>query len=179
MLFLAWLTCGLAIAQNTVQDKTVIIKSVKKGEEPQQVMSALKQDFPDAIMKDIAYLPLALYGQEWTVNETDNTDMNTDIEYYQITMHGKGIKYTAVYNKNGKLLTYKETINQTRLPEAVTKALGMSFPDWKVVGDQERLKYSKDQSIVYKVELAKGKSREKVFLDDYGKILRETKGHRL
>ncbi|GAB4048944.1 hypothetical protein [Spirosoma litoris] len=175
-LVLACLWLGASYAQEPLVNRTVTITQVKKGEEPQQVMAALKQDFPSAIMKDIFYLPVILYGQEWAVSEQDETNGdNSEIEYYQVTMTGNGIKYTAVYDKTGKLISYKETINQTRLPGVVISSLERQFPNWRIIGDQERLTFSKKRSIVYRVELANGKKREKVFLDDYGKVLRKAK----
>lgn len=174
-LLLTGLSVGTIQAQSPLQDQTVTITHVKKGEEPQQVMTAVKADFPNSIVRDVAFLPRALYGQEWAVDEQNNMDKNTDILYYRVAANSPTLNYSAVYNKDGKLISFKEIVKQTLLPEAITKTISDQFADWKVVGNQERIQYGKSSSNYYRVELARGRAREKVFFDNNGTVLRKVK----
>lgn len=177
---LTLLSLGAIWAQGSTVDETITITHVKKGEQPQAVLDALKKDFPNTIIKDMAFLPGTLYGREWSVQEEDGTDGDTaDLQYYQVTATGPDVNYTAVYDKSGNLLSYKETIRQADLPGPVAKTINNQFLDWKVVGSRERIRFSKNKTVVYRVELAKGKEREKVYFDDSGKVLRKARQHRL
>ena len=49
---------GMVMAQ--AQSETLTVKAVKKGEEPKEVMDAIKQDFPKAIVGDLSVLPAKL-----------------------------------------------------------------------------------------------------------------------
>ncbi|GAB3926612.1 PepSY-like domain-containing protein [Larkinella terrae] len=174
-LLLTGLSIGATQAQSPLEDQSVTITHVKKGEEPQQVMDAVKADFPNSIVTDVAFLPHALYGHEWAVSENKNTDENIEMLYYRVAANSPTLNYTAVYNKDGKLLSFKEIVKQALLPDAVTKTISNQFADWKIVGDQERIQYGKSSSNYYRVELAKGKAREKVFFDSNGTVLRKVK----
>ncbi|WP_041615919.1 hypothetical protein [Spirosoma linguale] len=165
------LTSGVVLAQGP-GDKVVTIARVKKGEEPQEVMTILKNDFPDAIVKDIAFLPKALNNREWAVKELDNSG-SADVRFYDVQASSDNMKFEAVYDRTGKLLSFKETLNQATLPEPVMNTLNEQFSGWRVLGNQERLKInSKTTKIVYRVELAKAKTEKHVYLDDNGKVLR-------
>ncbi len=176
-LTLTCLSFGAACAQTN--EEILTITPAKKGENTVQVMDALKRDFPNFIVKDVAFLPGQLYDKQWTVTEKNNIDANSDIMYYQVAVSDKGDDYTAFYDKTGKLLNSTETIQNAELPDAVKQTLATQFGDWKMIGDQERITYNRKLSLVYRVDLAKDKSHEKVFIDNAGTVLRRIKQFRL
>ncbi|GAB3220401.1 hypothetical protein [Spirosoma arcticum] len=177
-LALMLLSPGTIWAQAPAIDETVSITRVKKGEEPQAVMDALRKDFPNTIVSEVAFLPGALYGKEWAIQDNDDTDGDkSDLQYYQVSAAGPNLKYTAVYDKSGKLLSYKETVRQADLPGPVAKTINSQFTDWRVVGDRERITFSKNKTVVYRVKLAKGKEHERIYLDGNGRILRGGRRH--
>ena len=49
---------GIAIAY--AQTETLTLKAAKKGEEPKEVMDAVKQDFPKAIVGNLNFLAITL-----------------------------------------------------------------------------------------------------------------------
>ncbi|GAB3220597.1 hypothetical protein GCM10027423_52420 [Spirosoma arcticum] len=64
---LTLLLLGTIWAKGSTVDKTVTITHVKKGEQPQAVLDALRKDFANTTIKDTAFLPGTLYGMEWSV----------------------------------------------------------------------------------------------------------------
>ncbi|GAB3011924.1 hypothetical protein [Spirosoma pulveris] len=177
-LVLFCLTSEAVLAQGT-GDKFITITRVKKGEEPQEVMTAVKNDFPDVIVKDISFLPKALQDREWAVQEVDNSG-SSDVRFYNVQASSDNMKFDATYDRTGKLLSYKETLNQAALPESVMKTLNEQFSDWRVLGNQERFTLNpKTTKVVYRVELAKDKAGKHVFLDDNGKVLRQVRKLRI
>jgi len=173
-LLLAGLSVGTGWAQ--IQEEDVTITRVKKGEEPQAVMASVKKDFPNAVVKDLAFLPYALYGREWAVTERSDDMANTTNQFYQVMASGSGKQFTAVYDKNGKLLSYKETIKHAELPEAVKNTIWTKFPGWQITGDREKIRINhKKDLIAYRVDLSKGKERQHVFLDGQGNVTRTVK----
>jgi len=45
-----------------MNSETLTLRPVKKGEEPKEVMNAIRKDFPKAIVSDLNFLPAKLYG---------------------------------------------------------------------------------------------------------------------
>jgi hypothetical protein len=91
------LTVG-AWAQST---ETVTITPVKKGEEPQAVMNAIRNDFPQAIVTELGFLPTVLYGEQWNVRTDGAVAKNADTQYYQVNIREGQDSYKALYDKAG------------------------------------------------------------------------------
>jgi hypothetical protein len=162
-----WLVCWALGAM--AQEEMLTITPVKKGDEPKAVLDAIKTDFPNAVANDLSFLPSKLYGSEWNVQLASNTD--EDIQYYQIQVIEKNVHYTAVYDKDGKLLSSKETIKTHQLPSAVVASV-KKFSDWKMIDSHEVIKTKGSKArLYYKVRLEKGKGHKNVFLDPQGNIL--------
>ncbi|MBD0254108.1 MAG: hypothetical protein ICV83_00190 [Cytophagales bacterium] len=165
-----------AWAQGDLEAETMTLTEVKKGEEPQAVLDAVKQDFPGATVGNIAILPHLLYGEEWDVTTDDDDDDEAGApDYYQVSASGKNTRFTAVYDKTGKLLRSRETLKDAALPDAVTATLTKRYAGWKVDGDREKIKDAKGVTVSYKVLLQKGKEKRRVAFDPGGKIIKEKK----
>jgi|GEM_PF-1909929 len=163
----AWLVCWALGAM--AQEEMLTITPVKKGDEPKAVLDAIKTDFPSAVAKDLSFLPSKLYGKEWNVQLAGSTD--EDIQFYQVQIAEKDVLYTAVYDKDGKLLSSKEMIKTSRLPSAVVASV-KKFSDWKMIESHEVIKTKGSKArLYYKVRLQKGMEHKNVFLDPQGNIL--------
>jgi hypothetical protein len=170
------LTSGPGWAQGDLTEETVTLTEVKKGEEPQAVLDAVKQDFPGSSVGNISILPHLLYGEEWDVTTDDEEDDDAQApDYYQVSASGKNTSFTAVYDKNGKLLRSREILKGDALPDAITTTLNKRYAGWKVAGDREKIKDAKGVTVTYKVLLQKGKEKRRVAFDPSGKIIKEKK----
>ncbi|MDO7852467.1 hypothetical protein [Hymenobacter convexus] len=179
-LLFASASLGAAWAQAPGTAKTVTIHHVKKGQEPQKVMSALEKDFPGSIVQDMSAIPGSLYGQEWSVTEAKPTGNQDNLQYYQVNASSKGMKYTAVYDQDGNLISSRRVLKDTPLPIEAMKNVATQFPDWKVIGNKEKFTIHKDHDkVAYKVEIQKGQEIKKVFLDENGRITRVVKNNRI
>lgn len=171
----ACLAFGYVQAQST-QSQEIAMKSLKKGEEPKEVLDALKKDFPGGAVQGMSVIPLSLYGKEWSVSERNKIDDKSSISFYQVDGKGKSGNFSAVYDKNGKLMSYKEVIKEAELPASIRSTLGNQFAGWQVTGDREKVKYNHGNiKIAYRVNLKKDKEHKHVFFDETGKIMRTDK----
>jgi len=151
------------------QEKKLTIERVKKGEEPKQVMEAIKTDFPGAITKDLSFLPAKLYGDEWNVDlQGEDTEQ---IKYYQVNIKEENRSYKAVYDANGHLLSSMQVIHDAKLPAPINATL-KKFSGWHIDKSHEIIRYSgKHASDTYRVKLQKGAEHKNVYLDANGNII--------
>jgi hypothetical protein len=163
-----WLIC-LALGASA-QQKTLAIEKVKKGEEPKAVIDAVNKEFPQSITKDLSFLPAELYGQEWNVNVTGDEFEKSVL--YQVQIKHGNTDYTAVYDKDGKLLSSKQLIHRAKLPAEVMATI-KKFTGWHIDDTHELIKYNGNKTITdtYKVKLEKGVEHKIVFLDPKGNII--------
>lgn len=151
--------------------EAVVLKPVNKGEEPQEVLDAIKRDFPEAVSRTLSVLPAKTYGQQWDV-EVYKADDEAQPDYYEVRINAKNGYQTAVYDKTGKLIKVKQVIKNAELPPEVQNTV-KKFVDWKVVGDEERITNDKKFTILYKVKLKKGLLSKTLFIDPQGNIKKE------
>lgn len=169
------LIAGAAMAQ----EETLTLKAVKKGEEPKEVMDAIKQDFPQAIAAVLAFLPDKLYGEKWSIDLTDNLDGDTP-NFYQVNLKEKNQSYQAVYDKTGKVLYSKTVIEQAKLPKEVMATVSAKYPGWNIVKDTEKITVKQGGAKeVFRVEIKQEKKRRSLFLDYGGKLIKDVSAHHL
>ncbi len=165
------LVAGIALVQ--AQSETLVLKAVKKGEEPKEVMDGIKQDFPQAIVGDLNFLPSLLYGEHWSANLNDNLNGAT-INYYQVSLKEKNESFTAAYDKTGKMLSSKTVIKNGTLPTEITSAIHIKYPSWKVVSDSEKITYKNGVlKEAYRVQIHEAKMNRNLFFDGSGKLLKD------
>lgn len=163
----------LAITAAQAQSETLTLKAVKKGEEPKEVMDAIKQDFPKAIVRNLNILPGKLYGERWSLSFDDKLDGVTP-DFYLVNLREDNETYKAVYDKDGKLKSSRFIINQAQLPKEITSAIAAKYPDWTIIRDREKITYN--EGIVKEavhVEIQKDKMYRSLFLDSSGKLLKD------
>ncbi|HKZ38139.1 MAG TPA: hypothetical protein VJ184_10830 [Chryseolinea sp.] len=167
------LLAGMKFAQAQNQSETLTIKAVKKGEEPEKVMDAIKADFPKAIVTDLSILPAKLYGEYWSVSLNDNLGGKTP-DLYLVNLKETNEVYKAVYDKDGKIKSSKLIIKQAQLPADVTSTIAIKYPDWTIIKDLEKIT-NKEGKIkeVYHVGIEKNKMHRSLFLDSGGKLIKD------
>lgn len=167
----------LAIGAWAQSTETVTITPVKKGEEPQAVMDAIRNDFPQAIVTELNFLPTVLYGEQWNVRTDGVAAKNADTQYYQVNIREGDQHYKAVYDKEGNLHYSKQIIKHAELPKAVVDAVAAAHPDYKIINDREKITSDADGklNIVYHVTIQKKEHGilRGMFVDPSGKIIRE------
>ena len=171
----------LSAAWAQVPAEPVTIVHIKKGEEPQKVMSALEKDFPGSIVQDVSTISGSTYGRDWSVTEKKPMSTPSGVNYYQVNATSKGSKYSAVYDKDGNLLSSRHVLKDTALPIDAAKNVVSQFPDWQIVGNREKLTlHDQHNKVFYRVDIKKGSEMKKVFLDGTtGRITRVVKRNRI
>jgi hypothetical protein len=163
----------LAITAAQAQTETLTVKAVKKGEAPKEVMDAIKQDFPKAIVGDLNMLPSKLYGEQWSIVLDDQSD-GPSFDVYQVSLKEAGETYKAVYDKDGNLKSSKTVINQAQLPTEVTSTIAAKYPDWTIIKDREKITYHGGtlREAIH-VQIQKDKMYRSLFLDSDGNLLKD------
>jgi hypothetical protein len=156
-----------------VESETLTIKAVKKGEEPKEVMDAVKKDFPVAIVSDLSMLPGKLYGERWSVVMDDKLDGNPP-DMYLVTLKEGNDHYKAVYDKLGKIKSSKTVIKQTQLPKEVLNTIQNKYSDWTIVKDLEKITYKDGLTReAFHVEIQKDKMYRHLFLNSDGALIKD------
>lgn len=171
-LFLVCAVAGVvAYAQSSTE--TFTAKAVKKGEEPQAVMDAVKKDFPKAIVGDLNVISPKLYGEQWSINFDDKTNGSAP-EYYHVMLKEGNAQYAAYYNKAGKLISSKTYLNNEQLPTEITSAITSKYPDWTIIKDSEKMTYKEgSMKEAYRVVIQKDKMHRSLLMDGNGKIVKD------
>ena len=180
-LLLSSVPLGAAWAQIPAQAERVTVIHVKKGQEPKKVMAGLGKDFPGAIIEDVSTIPGTIYSEEWSIKDEMPLTSSANMTYYQVRANSKGLNYTAVYDKEGNLLSSRQVLKNTQLPVEAAKNVVSQFPDWQIVGNREKLTLHNDNNkVFYRVDIKKGKEMKKVFLDGTtGRLTRVVKRNRI
>jgi hypothetical protein len=163
----------LVMTAAQAQTETLTVKAVKKGKEPAEVMDAIKQDFPKAIVGDLNMLPGKLYGEQWSLSLDDRLDGALP-DLYLVSLNEGTQTYKAVYDKDGKIKSSKFVINQAKLPKEITSAIATRYPDWTIIRDREKITYN--EGVVkeaIRVEIQKDKMYRGLFFDSSGKLLKD------
>jgi hypothetical protein len=166
--------CLVAVsAMAQMNSETLTLRPVKKGEEPKEVMNAIRKDFPKAIVSDLSFLPAKLYGEQWSVDVQGDLDGRT-ADLYQVSCKEGNDRFKAVYDANGKEISSKRIIHQAQLPTEVVKTISERYPNWKVVDDQEKITYKNGTAKdAYHVRIQQNNISRSLFLDNSGKIVKD------
>ena len=170
-LFFMCFMIGMVMAQ--AQSETLTVKAVKKGEEPKEVMDAIKQDFPKAIVGDLSVLPAKLYGEQWSVNLQDNMNGATPAFYHVSIKDGNEI-FKAVYDKSGKMISSKTVIKNEELPKEITATIAAKYPGWSIIYDSEKITYKEGKvKEVISAQIKKDTMYRLLFIDSGGTLIKD------
>ena len=98
---------------------------------------------------------------EWTI----------DNEIYQVDYLVKSKKTTSYFDKNGNWLETESEIEAEELPEAILKTLKTKLSEYSII-DIELVK-TKENQVLYEVDLKKDNKLYDILFDETGKILRK------
>lgn len=161
---------SLATLASSAQIAKVALKPSEKGHTPQVVLDSIKKAFPQPISQTLSTITAQNYGKEWEVDISPASAEESPL-YYQVFIHNKTGRYTAIYNKDGNLLKMKQIFMNPTLPEEVNKTLQSKYGDWKLVKTEERLSNDGHRAYTeYKVLLKKGPVKKAVYLDETGRV---------
>ncbi|MCP9769876.1 hypothetical protein EGI22_18380 [Lacihabitans sp. LS3-19] len=152
----------------SAQDTELFTIKLKENVVPIEVISKVKSDFLDG--KSIVYkaLPLELVGETWVVKENLNIDPNQKFDAYQVNLMGKDEKIMAMYDKDGKLISYRSKMKDVALPIEIDKTIVETYPGWHFAKNSESitLKRNGKKSIFYNIEIKKGKEKLHLLFDE-------------
>lgn len=71
---------------------------------------------------------------------------------------------TAIYDKNGHIISCEENYQAIKLPYALSSKLIKEYPNWAIKNVQCEIKYTKDaeRTIVYKVAIENGRKTKNI-----------------
>jgi hypothetical protein len=102
-----------------------------------------------------------------------NTDFYEDVfDTYFVSFYIPDGSILATYNKDGKLLRTAEKFGNTKLPRAVSEAVGKRFPQWSIAKNTYLVNYYNEGSAIkkYKLLLENGDKRIRVTVNDTGEF---------
>ncbi len=172
LLIMAFAVCAVPLAAQGVEKKVTAYKNVSRDQVPAAVVTSMEEDFPGLAVQGYGVLPVALYREEWEVWEETNTPQDADMVYYTVEFSGEDIKGRAVYDGEGRLMKFHETIKDAPLPEPVAKAIATNYPGWTILGDKEFINHMEaGMAIYYKVKVRKGNRTKTLAYDTSGFLL--------
>ncbi|MES2872413.1 MAG: hypothetical protein V4708_01735 [Bacteroidota bacterium] len=161
---------NVAAIASSAQIAKVALKPADKAATPQVVLDSIKKAFPKPISQTLSAITAQNYGKEWEVEISPASAEESPL-YYQLLIHNKSGRYTAVYDRNGNLLKLKQIFKNASLPEQVSHTLQTKYSDWKVLDKEERISNDgKNAYTEYKVMLKKGPIKKAVYLNETGKV---------
>jgi hypothetical protein len=103
--------------------------------------------------------------------DENNDDQTTDV--YMVSLVGKHFDESAIYDKNGMLVRYKDIIKDAKLPAAVEDAINKKHADAEITRDREIIKKSKDiTKDEYKVHFKDGHKHYAALIEFNGTVNR-------
>lgn len=157
---------------STAQIAKVALKPTENPKTPQVVLDSIAKAFPAPISQTLSTITAQNYGKQWDVEITPASEKESPL-YYQVYIHNKSGRYTAIYDKNGNILRLKQILKDVSLPEPVGETLKSKYQGWSLVDKKERIiNGGKSASTEYKVLLKKGFAKKAVYFDESGKVKR-------
>lgn len=165
----------LMVVTASAQQPELVATRAKRKEVPQSVTNAIKKDFPNLNISGLKVVPSDVYKREWEVREIGQVGSSDKANFYTVAMNGKNFHAHALYNGDGKLVYYREVVENTALPETVAKAIREQFPEWTLAGDREVIKNGRKEITYYRVRVENGKEQMHLFLNPSGQLLKKTR----
>ncbi len=161
---------NVAALTSSAQIAKVALKPTDKAATPQVVLDSIKKAFPQPISQTLSKITAQNYGKEWDVEISPASAEESPL-YYEVFIHNKSGRYTAIYNKDGNLLKMKQIFKDAALPEPVNQTLQAKYSDWKLLSKEERVSNDGKRAFLeYKVLLKKGPIKKAVYFDESGKV---------
>ena len=109
------------------------------------------------------------------VDAIDMTDEEDNPDSYDVRLYGKHFEGEVLYDENYNVVSYKEEVTDTRLPDNVVNAIETKYPDSRFTKDVEIISDDQNFTDEYKVYFINGKKRGFALVYADGKIIRSRK----
>lgn len=156
-------------------EQTLVAEGSSKKSIPESVLKAYEHDFPDGkAISDWKLLPKQVLDEKFAITQLGDDSMKgaTDV-YYTIDLNGKNVHGQAVYNQDGRLVSFSEKASDVALPREVVDAITAKFPEARITGDQEKIHLNaKGQEVRYLVHFVQNKKHGYAVADQTGAILK-------
>ena len=143
-----------------------------------KISSRADKDAPTLVLADAAdpdpsgHKPLSrAEGEEEKIKK----DLSAQSLFTFVEHRGKGYWKKVTYKYDGTMVHSIERRHNVALPKAVYKSIGREYNGWQinktaVVKEIEIRSNAPQHSTYYKVHLQNGKDKERILLDEHGKI---------
>jgi hypothetical protein len=156
------LIVGFVCMANAQTEKKSVKGEKEMGEEhrlakkdmPSAVMSAFKQQFPNAVIK------------------ASSKEVEDSTTYYEIDSVDGQTKRTVLYSGDGKLTEIKEIISSKQLPDSARALIANDYPRGNVEAVR---KITKGNLTTYEVKIENGKENIEAVFDSAGKLINSEK----
>lgn len=156
-------------------EQTLVAEGSSKKSIPESVLKAYEHDFPDGkAISDWKLLPKQVLDEKFAITQLGDDSMKgaTDV-YYTIDLNGKNIHGQAVYNQNGRLISFTEKASNVTLPTEVVDAIEAKYPEARITTDHEKIHLNaKGQEIRYLVHFVQDKKHGYALTNETGVILK-------
>ena len=129
-------------------------------------MQQLSKEFPGLSSTIPSSVEITKHFQVTT--ESDEDIIPTG---YEVILGGKHFDEKAYYNADGIMMSYKEELKNTELPDAVRNAIMQKHSDAVITKDKEFIKDTKGSTAkMYEVNFKDGKKHYKAIVESDGTI---------
>jgi hypothetical protein len=137
---------------------------LKKNNIPTTVVKAAQRDFNIDDTLTWTKFPYAIHEYGW-VYDKGASDIKPD--RYEVNMKSQeGNDLFAVYSADGNLIASRELLRNVPVPPSVRESLSKSkYNDWKIVGDEELIRYYHDKNSVeqhFRLTVEKGNAKRSI-----------------
>jgi hypothetical protein len=171
--FLIIFSAGL-LAQNINNVVTVKELVLKKSEIPNPVSKTIISDLNDE--EPLYWSTISELVNSNGLNRLNTKDGEISPDNYEVKIKTtNGNIYTALYDKDGELISWKAQLKDGYLPVSIqSKLKNENYNDWRVLSDVAYIReYKNNTEKYYVVKLKKGRQKKTLYFDEIGMLLTE------
>ena len=105
----------------------------------------------------------------------DMTDEEDNPDSYDVRLYGNHFEGEVLYDENYNMVSYKEEVKDTRLPDNVVNAIETKYPGSRFTKDVEIISDDQNFTDEYKVYFVNGKKQGSALVDADGTIIHSHK----
>ena len=174
---------AFVVSLSNAQDEIFFAK-LKEQQVPAEEVTAITQNLEDGLtVTDYYAIPAKILDKEWVVTFNPEHKNLTDKKYtnYDVNFSGRNISGEGVYDADGNLISFTETMKDTALPHTIQKNIYKEFPGWVTASDHETVHINRNdqETIHYKVALTKGNEKKYTIYDGNGDLVKIGRKHKM
>lgn len=167
---------GMTLLAGTVAfAQSEMVKIIRKSDVPEVVVNTVEEDYPNADLVEWYSVPELIDFDNWKVaTYRDAYFKDHKPDRYAVMLKTNDSKEILIYDKDGKLISSKETVVDGQLPITIKNELAKDkYKNWTVVGDKEKIRMGDTDKEYYRVKLSKGNKTKYVYFDLVGNTFHE------